>query len=469
MSAPSTILVLGGGPTGLGAAEELQRAGSADWSLHERDAAVGGLARSFVDPHGFTWDVGGHVVFSHYPRFTALLDRLLAPDEWLHHERESWIHVGSGWVPYPFQNNVHRLPAEQQARCLEGLIEAALDARAGGAPPAHLGEYVRRTFGDGIAELFMRPYNEKVWGYPLAEMSWSWIGERVAVPDPRRAVRNAVLGRDDVSWGPNNRFRFPRRGGTGAIWSALARTLPPERIALGSEAVAVDVDARTVTFADGASRRFDALVSTIPLTTLVRMTKVARWEALASRLRHSSTHVVGVGLEGRPCAAVEDKCWMYFPEERFPFYRVTHFSRYSPANVDDASRRWSLMAEACETPRRPVDRATLARDTVRGLVEAGLIEGAGQVTHTWTHRVEHGYPTPTRERDEVLEELLPALAQRGIWSRGRFGGWRYEVGNMDHSYMQGVEVVQHLLHGTPEVTLWDPAAVNRPPAAPAGR
>jgi hypothetical protein len=153
---------------------------------------------------------------------------------------------------------------------------------------------------------------------------------------------------------------------------------------------------------------------------------------------------------------------MYFPEANAPFYRVTQFSHYSPENVDDSSRHWSLMAEVCESPNRPVDAASVASDTVRALVAAGLVESERQVTHTWTHRVEHGYPTPTKDRDEILLELLPALAERGIWSRGRFGAWRYEVANMDHSYMQGVEVVQHLLHGSPELTLWEPALVNRP-------
>jgi hypothetical protein len=62
---------------------------------------------------------------------------------------------------------------------------------------------------------------------------------------------------------------------------------------------------------------------------------------------------------------------------------------------------------------------------------------------------------PTVERDEALSTMQPWLREQGIWSRGRFGAWLYEIGNMDHSAMQGVEFVNHVLHGEPETT-WIP-------------
>ena len=63
------------------------------------------------------------------------------------------------------------------------------------------------------------------------------------------------------AWGPNRVFRFPARGGTGAIWQWLADSLAPERLHFGAQAVRVDLDRRTVHFADGGSEAYDRLVT----------------------------------------------------------------------------------------------------------------------------------------------------------------------------------------------------------------
>ncbi|HHT9106668.1 MAG TPA: amine oxidase, partial [Candidatus Wujingus californicus] len=59
--------------------------------------------------------------------------------------------------------------------------------------------------------------------------------------------------------------------------------------------------------------------------------------------------------------------------------------------------------------------------------------------------VQHSFPVPFLGRDEVLREVQSFLSGNDIYSRGRFGGWKYEVGNMDHSVMQGMEVANKIL------------------------
>src|SRR6266545_2590927 len=100
------ILILGAGPTGLGSALRLQEEGNSDWMLYDREHTPGGLASSVTDEHGFTWDMGGHVQFSHYESFDRYMDLALGADGWLNHQRESWVWIADRFVPYPFQNNL---------------------------------------------------------------------------------------------------------------------------------------------------------------------------------------------------------------------------------------------------------------------------------------------------------------------------------------------------------------------------
>jgi len=396
------------------------------------------------------------------------MDELLGADGWHHHERESWVWVRERFVPYPFQLNLHRLPPADAEAALAGLEAAA--ATASVRAPADFGEWIDATFGVGVAALFMRPYNTKVWARDPSRLAWHWVGDRVAVTDVARVRENVRLDRDDVSWGPNNRFRFPVRGGTGAIWRALAQRLEasaPGRLRFGACVTAIDTATHTARLLSGEQVRYEHLITTMPLDELVRASDMAASLTPAlTDLEYSTTHVIGVGLRGQPPPALATKCWMYFPESSAPFYRVTHFSRYAPANVPDPATQWSLMAEVAESPFRPLAAADVAADTVRGLVATHLVADAADVHHTWHRRLERGYPVPSLHRDRALARLLPAFEARQVWSRGRFGAWKYEVSNQDHSFAQGVEAVEHILHGAPEQTLHQSEVVNARRPAP---
>jgi hypothetical protein len=146
---------------------------------------------------------------------------------------------------------------------------------------------------------------------------------------------------------------------------------------------------------------------------------------------------------------------MYFPEASIPFYRCTVFSNYSPNNVARPGNQWSLMAEVSESGDRPVDMASVVDETVSGMRRAQLIDASTVIESTWHRRLDHGYPTPWLGRDQILNPVEERLRELGIRSRGRFGAWKYEVANQDHSVMQGVEAVDAILSGSEEQTYAD--------------
>jgi UDP-galactopyranose mutase len=438
------IVIVGAGPCGLGCGRELARLGHRNFNIVERGWRAGGHAGSEVDPAGFTWDQGGHVVFSHYGEFDRLLDDVMG-DDVLHHERSSYIRFEDRWVPYPFQNNLRYLPAEVAYECVLGLVDAP-----GGSPTTDFATWMEAVFGGGITHHFMRPYNFKVWATPPERMAAGWIGERVSVVDHRRALRSLIFEEDDAAWGPNNLFMFPAEGGTGEIYRRVADRLA-DHVVYGREVVEVDAEARVVRFSEGPEEPYDHLVSTMPVDVLVRSLVHCpdAIRAAADDLEHNGVYVVGLGFE---TPLKDDKSWMYFPQDHAPFYRATNFAKYSPANVPDGdtARYCAYMTEVSYSRYKPEARDGLEDRVEEGLRAAGVVPEQPRVASTHVIDVDYAYPVPTLERDAALRAIQPWLMDHGILSRGRFGSWKYEIGNMDHAVKMGIDAARRIVAGARE-------------------
>ncbi|KAK8854474.1 hypothetical protein IAR55_003212 [Kwoniella newhampshirensis] len=488
-------LVIGAGPTGLGAATRLDQL-DRPFIIVDASSTPGGLASTDITDEGFYFDVGGHVIFSHYAYFDDAIDRALpGEDDWKVHQRVSYVRSAGQWVTYPYQSNVGQLPLDLRVKCIDGMLAAAEErARTPDVKPVTFDEWILRNVGQGIADAFMRPYNFKVWGVPTSMMQCKWLGERVAAPNVRTAVRNALTQQAAPNWGPNATFRFPTRNGTGGIWTAVASKLPQKQFRLGGSGTVERIDAenKTAVFADGRKIKYQHLVTSMAVDGfLERLDGGSKGSGAVEKMRqaaktglvYSNTIIIGIGIRGERPERIGDKCWLYFPEDDAPFYRATIFSNYSPYNAPSADKKlptlqkadpslpydseakegpyWSLMMEVCQSDHKPVDLENLMKETIKGAVATELMLPDDEIVSMYERRFDHGYPTPTLGRDAAVDQILPVLkATFGIHSRGRFGSWRYEAGNQDHSFMLGVEAVDNALFGTPEMTLFETDWVN---------
>lgn len=456
------VLICGAGPTGLGAAwrlEEYRRAGlgTLDWMLVDANTGPGGMATS-EHSDGFVWDLGGHVLFPHYDYFDELLDELV--DEW-----HSVVPVRGAWmwdrfIPYPVQRNLRHFPDEPLTRAVEGLRGAPEQS-----DPQNLEEFLIAQFGVGLYADFFVPLNTKMWATHPRNMGFEWADQRSGsastnVPrvDVDEVIADIEAGRDATAWTSDSAIRYPATGGTGSIWQQLTARLPGDRVEFGCELIAIDTGARCAHFRDGRRVEYEYLVSSMPLDRLLRLVvDQPQLDDVVDRIRPAATHSVGIGLRGEPPAELADICSLYIPDPEIPFWRVTVLSNYSPGNAPPG--HWSLLCEINASDERP-----FADDDPIGLVATAL-DGLGftdrrDIVSTWERRLSHGYPVPHPGRDADLALVHGVLEPFGVFSRGRFGGWRYEVSNQDHAFMQGLEVIDRLVDGRPEVTYPTPTAVN---------
>jgi UDP-galactopyranose mutase len=440
------IVIIGAGPTGLAAGYRLKEIGYNNFVILEARNKVGGLASSEKSKNGFTYDIGGHVLFSHYEYFDRLFAKLMG-DDYQELRREAWVWMFNRWLPYPFQNNIKYLPRPVMLECVSGLIEAQKKPHDASQFET-FEQFINGVFGTGIAKYFMMPYNFKVWAHPPKMLNTEWIGQRVSVVDTERVIANVVLDREDTSWGANSTFKYPRYGGTGGLFERL-QPYVQDNLRFNCAIAGVDTDAREVVLENGTREQYDILLSTMPVDVLVSSMNGGVPDGIkdeASRLRHAGSLIVGLGINQPPPST---KCWMYFPEDNCRFHRLTYLSNYSPEVVPDAKTHHSILAEISYSEFKTEDRDCIVEQTIEGLVNTKMISADDRKAIVDTHVIErdYTYPIPGLERDAALKAIHPFLESKDIYSRGRFGAWRYEVGNIDHSVAQGVEWVNRIVLG----------------------
>ena len=128
-------------------------------------------------------------MFSHYAYFDDLVEKMLRGD-YDQHMREAWVWMQGRFVPYPFQNNIHRLPRTSSSTA------SWASSRPSGRTIPHgtFADVDHRGVREGIARHFMRPYNFKVWAHPLELMASAGTAtgyRRRRPPDPREPPARA--------------------------------------------------------------------------------------------------------------------------------------------------------------------------------------------------------------------------------------------------------------------------------------
>ncbi len=467
------VLSVRAGPGGLGAALELVENGQEGFLVVDPGKEAGGWATSRMTEEGFTFDFGGHVLFphKHYARFSELLDGLGL--SWARSRPERGVQTEGRFLPYPAQRNLHRLPMRKLAAAVGsvklhrrriGNKPGDVEAMEGG----DMGSYLHAHFGPYVTKLLMEPLNRKQWAHAPESLTNVWARHRsgsstrnVADMNLKKTLRNWVSGKDDPGWQKDTRVAYPEKGGSGAIWASVAKAIPAGKMLLGVKVEAVSLENKTARLSNGETVRWERMVSTMPLDTLLTSIEGRpELHAQSKRFVKARSRLFGFGIKGEMPARYRGLHSCQVTDADVPFWRMNFPMTVSEGNGPEGC--YSVLCEVSEPGGEPA----MSDSVLRGKVEAslfrmGLIGKPGQkIISRWEYRIEHGYPVPFLERDALLAEVQPVLEAAEVYSRGRFGAWRYEISNQDHAFMQGVEVVRRILFRVPEETWGNAVQIN---------
>lgn len=431
------IAILGAGITGLSIGYKLaERAPEVEFTLFERGERIGGLLAS-ESRDGFTYDVaGGHIMYTKDPALKAHLWGLLG-GEVVESRRQTRIFYQGRYVNYPFENGLGDLPQADNFRCLKGYLDAHMARQAGAVPaPTNLREWILWRFGEGIAEAFMNPYNEKIWKSDLTDMSFEWVAGRV--PDaPPDDVMRAAVGIRTEGYTHQLQFGYPLRGGFQSLAEATAAPIR-DRIRLGTP---VERVRRSDAGWEVNGERFDRVVSTLPLRFVSDLLEDLDPEVDAAirALQHLNVLCFLIGLEYPNRFPYS---WIYLPHaENGPVNRLTHLGNYSPENCPPGCS--SVM---CEVTFRSHEEAPDAAATLAQIIErldAADIIDRTRVVSTSVSRADDAYIYYSLDFPRNIGLIRDHLDSIGFDTCGRTG--RMEYFNTDHCVAAAFRYVERLL------------------------
>lgn len=166
-------LILGAGPAGLTVANKLLQYGIKSFLVLERESEAGGLCRS-TEVDNSPFDVGGgHFLDVRRPKVNEFLFNFMPEDEWDKYERDSRIEVNGNIINHPIEANIWQMKLEDQVEYLKSIAVAGCNI--GKDKPDEFVDWIYWKLGDRIANDYMIPYNQKMFGDNLNALGTYWL------------------------------------------------------------------------------------------------------------------------------------------------------------------------------------------------------------------------------------------------------------------------------------------------------
>jgi len=393
-------LIIGAGVSGLAYADWL---GTDDYLICEALGEIGGYCRT-IKKAGFVWDFSGHFFHFKDPEIERYLCDRMKDQEVATVVKDSRVFHKGDLIDFPFQKNIHQLPTEEFAQCLVDLFGRSEE------PPTNFKEMLYAKFGKSIAELFLIPYNEKLYATDLSNLDVDAMGRFFPYADIPDIIRNFRKA-DNSSY--NATFTYPEGGAIQYI-NALAAGVDSTKIRLNERVLEIDAEAKVARTSKGEIA-YERLVSSAPFISLLKM---ANQEYDDSFYSYNQVLVFNLGFDRKGLEGVH---WIYFADRELVFYRVGFYDNIFKTD------RMSLYVEIGYPADAQIDEAEIARVKARVLEDLRKCEIVKDHELVADHHtvMNPAYVHITRDSLVDVAQRRTELSAKGIHSIGRYGAWTY--------------------------------------------
>jgi len=401
--------ILGGGISGLCVQRFLRH----DSEVLEAAPVPGGLCRTYWK-EGYGYDLGGHILFTKHEAIDTLVKELLR-DNLNYCKRLNKIYYNGRFVKYPFENDLAALGKEEAYECLIHYLTNDYPK------PSNLKEWAYHTFGKGIAEKYLIPYNEKIWNISADQLSLDFV-ERIPKPPVEDVVKSAI-GIETEGYLHQLHFKYPTHGGVEALVHAVIT--PDAKITTRYKIRQIRRHDGGWHVSDGGNpRQFDKIVVAFPIHDAVRCFEDVPSDVTSAvhGFRYNSMRIVLVAVSDD---SLMNYSAVYIPDPSVIVHRICYMGFFSKELVRPGTS--SIIAEITTNPGDGIHELTddeLTRRTIGDLDRIHLLDKR-KVIVTDVQRVKYAYPVYDLTYSQNRRTVHAYFDSIGVPLCGRFAEFDY--------------------------------------------
>ena len=397
-------VILGLGISGLSFYDKAKN--KKDYLAIEQNVELGGYSRT-MKISNYRFDYTGH--FLHLKYFdNPVLIGSLGKDfegEWKKVSKKSKVLIDGDYCEAPYQYNFGELGEKHANLAISSFKKRNLTENN-----SSLESFFKLNFGQFMCEKFFIPYNKKLYGVDLNQLSKTQISRFFPKPN-ESVILNQLDSENDNLSTYNSLFWYPRNGG---IDQLLLHFEHPKKLEYAYP-TSIDLLSKTIYLSNGKEVRFEKLITSIPLNNLLKIIK-KNINLPDIRLEASKQYAVNIGTR-QIISAFKDVSWIYIPDPNVNIYRIGNYSSASDL-MSGSKKGMSLYIELSSNSHDPINEAIEYLTSQFSMLK-------NQIEVISLNELDPGYVHFKKNQSSDLKNLKDTLKEYSVFTIGRYGNWDY--------------------------------------------
>ena len=404
----------------------------------EKDNKPGGLLRSYKFLNNISYDVGPHIIFSKYKEVLDLNKNILGANV-EQFRRSNKILYDKKFIKYPFENELSKLNKSEIKYCINSFINNTYEK----IKPENMKQFFLSFFGQGITDLYLEPYNKKIWKFDPSFLDTQMV-ERIPRP-PKADILKSAKGKKTEGYKHQLFFYYPKKGGIQSLFDSYVKELNNKVEIINNVKIKKILKNKKKFFIKSNIKKLscDKLISTIPLNEIHNIyNSPKKIKETSKDLKFNSIYICMILVKGD---LVGNNFAFMVPEKNIIFHRISKLNffgkNYSVKNHS------VFQAEITFRYNDSIDKLPISK--IKEKIKADLVKikfanKIKDIKNIEIKKFKYAYVIYDLNHRKNVDNLLKFYKKKGLNFIGRWGSWEYM--NSDQVIYQSSQLAKKIFN-----------------------